>query len=72
MTGYAQLWAADPASWAATGAAWRGLTGPVRRRAGDLAARATTLRPRWSGGAAGAADGRLTDLRAEVTSVLPA
>ena len=72
MTGYAQLWAADPAGWAATGAAWRGLTGPVQRRAGDLAARATTLRPGWSGGAAVAADGRLTDLRAEVTSVLPA
>ena len=43
--GYAQLWSADPGAWATAGAAWRGLTGPVRRRADALDARAAASAP---------------------------
>ncbi|SCL64826.1 Alpha/beta hydrolase [Micromonospora citrea] len=70
--GYRQLWAADPGGWRTAGAAWRGLTDPVGRRAGELSADAAALRADWTGGAARAADARLTALRAELTTVSPA
>ncbi|MGK5443636.1 alpha/beta hydrolase [Micromonospora sp. URMC 105] len=72
MTGYAQLWRAAPGRWGEAGAAWRGLAGPVRRRRTALAERAAALRAGWSGGAAGAADGRLHALRGELGGLLPA
>ncbi|MEU2663067.1 alpha/beta hydrolase [Micromonospora sp. NPDC007220] len=70
--GYRQLWAADPDAWRAAGVAWRGLTGPVARRADELAAGAAMLRSGWSGGAGVAADARLAALRTELTAVSPA
>ncbi|MFE9954486.1 hypothetical protein [Micromonospora sp. NPDC005299] len=70
--GYAQLWRADPGAWAAAGAAWRGLTGPIRRRADGLGARIGGLRPGWSGAASATAQGRIGELRTELTDVLPA
>lgn len=70
--GYRQLWAADPGGWRVAGAAWAGLTGPVDRRAGELAGAAGRLRGDWSGAAATAADVRLGGLRGELTSVAPA
>ncbi|MFR9774723.1 alpha/beta hydrolase [Micromonospora sp. MS34] len=72
MTGYAQLWRADPGAWAGAGAAWRGLTGPVRQRADGLAAHAAALRSGWSGGAAAGAQGLLGVLREALADVLPA
>ncbi|TDC79107.1 hypothetical protein E1193_19595 [Micromonospora sp. KC606] len=72
MTGYAQLWRAAPRDWVDAAAAWRELAGPVRRRCHGLAARAGRLRTGWSGGAASAAGGRLTELRGELVGVLPA
>lgn len=72
MTGYAELWAADPGVWGRAGAAWRGLDAMLGRRVTGLVTGATRLRAAWSGGAAGVADGRLTALRAELTSVAPA
>ncbi|WP_433535722.1 alpha/beta hydrolase [Micromonospora sp. CA-249363] len=70
--GYRQLWAADPAGWRAAGSAWAGLTGSVDRHADELAGTAGRLQSGWSGAAATAANGRLTGLRDEVTSVAPA
>ncbi|MDG4762001.1 alpha/beta hydrolase [Micromonospora sp. WMMD710] len=70
--GYRQLWAADPGGWRVAGMAWAGLTGPVDRRAAELAEAAGRLRSGWSGAAATAADARLGGLRGELTSVAPA
>ncbi|MDG4783817.1 alpha/beta hydrolase [Micromonospora sp. WMMD961] len=70
--GYRQLWSADPSRWRAAGVAWVGLTEPVARRADELRAAGGRLRGGWSGGAATAADGRLVNLRGELTSVTPA
>ncbi|KAB1942371.1 hypothetical protein F8271_12720, partial [Micromonospora sp. ALFpr18c] len=69
--GYRQLWAADPGGWRVAGMAWAGLTGPVDRRAAELAEAAGRLRSGWSGAAATAADARLGGLRGELTSVAP-
>lgn len=72
MTGYAQLWAADPAGWETAGSAWLGVGSLVDRRAEELTNNVTAIRAAWSGGAATAADGRLTGLRAELTAGAPA
>ncbi|GGM22610.1 MULTISPECIES: alpha/beta hydrolase [Micromonospora] len=72
MNSYARLWAADPEGWRGAGAAWGGLTGRFDRWGGELATGAGRLRGGWSGDAARAADGRLTGLRVELTSVVPA
>ncbi|MFC3501334.1 alpha/beta hydrolase [Micromonospora krabiensis] len=69
---YAQLWSADPGAWRAAGAAWAGAATLVDRRAGELADRAAALAGGWSGAAATAADGRLTGLRAELSTIAPA
>ncbi|MEV4658259.1 alpha/beta hydrolase [Micromonospora sp. NPDC049301] len=70
--GYAQLWAADPGAWRVAGAAWARLTTLVETRAGELGTGARALRVAWSGRAATAADGRLAELRGELTSIAPA
>ncbi|WDZ85294.1 alpha/beta hydrolase [Micromonospora cathayae] len=72
MSGYARLWATDPAAWERAGTAWRGLDAVVGRRVAGLTAGAGRLRAAWDGPAAGAAGGRLTALRAELASVAPA
>ncbi|MEU6023921.1 alpha/beta hydrolase [Micromonospora sp. NPDC047134] len=71
QVGYAQLSTADPAGWQATGTAWAGLCGLTRRRAGELADEAAALRPQWSGLAATAAQGQLSDLRAQLLTLAP-
>ncbi|WP_341717601.1 alpha/beta hydrolase [Micromonospora sp. FIMYZ51] len=70
--GYAQLSSVDLAAWRATGTAWASLAGPAGRRADELVESATALRSGWSGRAAGSAGSRLTGLRAELVTLVPA
>jgi Alpha/beta hydrolase len=59
VTGYAELWRADPDAWRAAALAWRHLAAALGMRATELAAVASALRGAWSGPAADAADRRL-------------
>ncbi|GIJ26182.1 hypothetical protein Vqi01_13440 [Micromonospora qiuiae] len=70
--GYAQLATADPAAWRAAGTAWAGLAGLAERRAGELAGDASALRSGWSGRAGTSAQSRLSGLRAELITLVPA
>ncbi|GGM50553.1 hypothetical protein GCM10011608_39360 [Micromonospora sonchi] len=72
QVGYAQLSTVDPAAWQAAGTAWASLAGPAERRAGELAEDATALRPGWSGRAGRSAQSRLSGLRAELITLVPA
>jgi hypothetical protein len=64
VTGYAELWRADPEAWRTAAAARRRLAAGLGRRGAELAGAAAALRVDWSGPAAAAADRRLAALRA--------
>ncbi|MEV4759818.1 alpha/beta hydrolase [Micromonospora sp. NPDC049559] len=71
MITYERLRAMDPAAWRAAGVAWGALVETVDRPAGAIRSGANGLRVVWSGAAAGAADGRLAALRAELAGSRP-
>jgi hypothetical protein len=64
---YLRLRATDPARWTSVALAWRSWAAAVGQWVSDLAAAIASLTASWTGAAASAATGRLTDLRQRLT-----